>query len=75
MTQVILISGGQGAGKTTLADYLVTVIPNAKRISFADPMRALVGGLLAAAKNIAFDLPEHPACLRVLYQDTSGVPS
>ena len=45
MAKVILIGGGQGAGKTTLADYLVSILPRAKRISFADPMRALISGL------------------------------
>lgn len=60
MSQVILISGKQGAGKTTLADHLVTVYPNSIRLSFADPMRSLISGMLASAKEIGLDLPEKP---------------
>lgn len=67
MSQVILISGKQGAGKTTLANYLVSILPKATRISFADPMRALVKGMLATAKDIDLELPEQ-AETRVLMQ-------
>lgn len=58
MKHTILISGKQGAGKTTLANYLVSILPKATKISFADPMRAMVRGMLAAAKEIGLDLPD-----------------
>lgn len=57
MKKVILIAGGQGAGKTALANHLVSILPNAIRLSFADPMRSLVKGMLAAASEIGLDLP------------------
>ena len=58
MSQVILISGKQGAGKTTLANYLVSILPKSTRISFADPMRAMVRGMITAAKEIGLVLPD-----------------
>jgi dephospho-CoA kinase len=66
MKKVILIAGGQGAGKTTLADHLASVLPNSTRLSFADPMRALVKGLMDAVAVIDLDLPNPD--LRTLYQ-------
>lgn len=66
MKKVILIAGGQGAGKTTLADHLVSVLPNATRLSFADPMRALVKGVMDAVAVVELDLPNPD--LRTLYQ-------
>lgn len=58
MSQVILISGKQGAGKTSLANYLVSILPKSTRLSFADPIRSLVKGILDAARDIGLDLPE-----------------
>lgn len=60
MPQVILISGKQGAGKTTLANHLLTLFPKSTRLSFADPMRSLVRGMLKAADEIGLDLPQNP---------------
>jgi dephospho-CoA kinase len=60
LKKVILIAGGQGAGKTALANHLVSVLPNAIRLSFADPMRSLVKGMLGAAEEIGLDFPSPP---------------
>jgi energy-coupling factor transporter ATP-binding protein EcfA2 len=67
LKKVILIAGGQGAGKTALANHLVSVLPNAIRLSFADPMRSLVHGMLGAADEIGLDLPT-PVNMRSLLQ-------
>ncbi len=39
---IIGISGYARSGKDTLADYLCEIVPNAKRIAFADPLKEMV---------------------------------
>jgi nicotinamide riboside kinase len=60
MRKVILISGGQGAGKTTLANHLMTqfaLYPKTKveHFAFADPIYKMHDYCLNVMKELGFD--------------------
>ncbi len=41
----IYIIGGMGSGKTTVADYLAHYLPNAKRLTLAEPIKQIIANL------------------------------
>ena len=57
---IILISGKQGSGKTSLAKGLIQNIPNSYHLKFADPLYEMHESLRAVANkyNIQFDQKE-----------------
>jgi dephospho-CoA kinase len=64
--KVILISGKQGSGKTSLRNYLFQRLPDAKCVSFADPLRYIVEGIRTGMVETGLKFPEHFAMRSLL---------